>query len=184
MKLQQRLEQLPYQERAYMIGSVEAIHDQWVFFDEQDEPSALTDVLNQPFEIKINNVWETFHTFENGIALGTQSYPIKNGDTFKIQKPLPYVYQEWLNELSNESFTKFIHLLNSMEFSLYDCIYCHNHLFFQANKKPLDGVNFITFDNGEKLCSVHHHYQRGVSQHSDRFELTLNNGKRHILSSL
>ncbi|WP_246938652.1 DUF2777 family protein [Bacillus pinisoli] len=183
MKLQQRLEQLPFQERAYMIGSVEAIHDQWVFFDEQDEPSALTDILNEPFEIKGKHGWETFHTFENGIAIGPYSYPIKNGDSFKIKKPLTYVYQEWLNELTDESFTRFIHLINAMNFSVYDCIYCHNFLFYQVTKKQRDGVNFITFDNGEQLCSVHHHYQRGIP-HSDRFELTLNNGKRHILTSL
>ncbi|WP_456275908.1 DUF2777 family protein [Bacillus sp. AK128] len=183
MKLQQRLEQLPHQERAYMIGSVEAIHKQWVFFDEQDEPSALTDIINDTYQIKINNNWETFHSFENGVAIGKQVYAIKDGDQLKIQKPLTYVYQEWLNELSDEAFQKLINLLNTLQFSVFDCIYCHNSLFFKVQTKPSQGVNFIVYDNGEELCSVHHHFQRGIER-NDRFEVTLNNGKRHILTNL
>ncbi|MBM7659803.1 hypothetical protein JOC85_000570 [Bacillus mesophilus] len=183
MKLQQRLEQLPNQERAFMIGSVETIHEQWVFFDEQDEPSALIDIINDSYQIKINNQWETFESFEDGMALGKQVYAVRNGDIFKIQKPLNYVYQEWLNELTDEAFSKLITLLNTLQFSLFDCIYCHNFLFYKVQTKPINGVNFIVFDNGEELCSVHHHFKRGATR-SDRFEVTINNGKRHILSSL
>jgi hypothetical protein len=183
MKLQQRLEQLPHQERAYMIGSVEAIHEQWVFFDEHDEPSALKDIINDFYQIKINNHWETFYSFENGMALGKQAYAVKDGDIFKIQKQLTYVYQEWLNELSDEAFSKLIYLLNTLQFSVFDCIYCHNFLFYKVQNKPINGVNFIVFDNGEELCAVHHHFSRGFNK-SDRFEVTLNNGKRHVLTSL
>jgi hypothetical protein len=183
MNIRQRLEHLPHQERAYMVGKIEYIHDQWIFFDDHDEPTALKDVTNDSFEIYMNSNWVSFTELDNGVAYGLQSYTLKEGDTFRIQKPLDFVYQEWLKELSDEALTRFVTMLNSLRYSIYDCIYCHNFLFFQVNRKPVKGVNFLMFDNEEQICGIQHHFQRNTP-HSDRFEVTLNNGNRQLLTNL
>jgi hypothetical protein len=183
MNIQQRLEKLPLQERTYTIGTVESIHDQWVFFDEHDEPTALADITKECYQININDNWVTFHKFDDGMALGPQTYTIKHGDTLRIKKPLSYVYQEWLNELTDEAFGRIVQTLNNLQFSVFDCIYCHNFLFFKIDNKPFNGVNFLLFDNGEQICALQHHFERS-HQHTDRFEVTLNTGKRQLLTNI
>jgi hypothetical protein len=183
MNIQQRLERLPHQERAYTIGKIEYIHDQWILFDEHDEPSALKDIAKDMFQISIDGKWVTFNELEGSMAFGTKTYTLKEGDTFRILKSLTFVYQEWLKELTDEALVRFVTTLNSLSYSLYDCIYCHNYLFFQVGRKPVSGVNFLVFDNEEQICGIQHHFQRNNS-HSDRFEMTLNNGNRQLLMNL
>lgn len=43
-----------------------------------------------------------------------------------------------------------------------------------------NGVNFLLFDNDEFFCAVQHHFSYG-SKNNDRFEITLNTGKRMII---
>ncbi|MFZ3589165.1 DUF2777 family protein [Bacillus sp. DJP31] len=180
MNLQQRLEQLPNQERSYSEGNVEYIHDQWILFDEQDEPISLNDRTKSSFEIYMSGKWVLFEQFDHGVAYGQQSYPIKQGDTIRFQKQLLFTYQEWLSELTDESIERFVVSMNKLQYSIYDCIYCHNFLFFNVKQKPKNGVNFLVFDNGEQICAVQHHFKRD-QRHIDRFEITLNDGTRQLL---
>jgi hypothetical protein len=180
MNLQQRLEFLPHQKRAYIQGTIEHIHDQWVFFDEQDEALSLNEVIKDSLEIKILGKWVPFYTIDNGVAFGEQSYSLKHGDVCRIQKPLPFIYKEWLSQISEESLHQFVLLLNQNEFSLYDCIYCHNYMYFLVGKTKGRGVNFLIFDNEEQICSIHHHFNSNSFEH-DKFELTLSNGTRQFI---
>jgi hypothetical protein len=184
MNIRQRIEHLPHQERAFTIGKVEYIHNQWILFDDHDEPTALKDLSNESFEILIDANWITFNELDNGMAFGPQkTYTIKEGDTFRIQKPLAFVYQEWLKELTDETLTRFVTTLNSLHYSIYDCNFCHNFLFFHVSRKPVSGVNFLLFDNDEQICGIQHHFTRN-STHTDRFEITLSNGTRQLLTNL
>lgn len=183
MNLQQRLKLLPYQKRAFSEGTVEYIHNQWIFFNDQDEPTPLNELVKQPFEILSDGIWKLFEQFDEGITYGEHSFSVKNGDVFRIKKPLTIMYQEWLMELSDESIREFVLKLNKLDFSIYDCIFCHNHLYFKVNQKEKSGVNFLIFDNEEQICGIHHHFNRTLFP-LDRFELTLNSGERHIVTNI
>ncbi|MBM6617119.1 DUF2777 family protein [Bacillus suaedaesalsae] len=183
MNISERLNQLPPQDRAHIIGTIEYIQEQWVLFDEHDEPNDFMEFSGQPFDIWIHSNWVPFHEFDEGMAYGKTTYTIKNGDKVRISKPLPFVYQEWLNELTDDTLEKFARTLNDTGYSIYDCIYCHNFLFFQIAKKGAKGVNFLMFDNDDQVCNIQHFFER-IGKQSDRFEITLNNGNRKLLTTL
>ncbi|MFD1735268.1 DUF2777 family protein [Bacillus salitolerans] len=180
MDLQQRLQLLPNQARSYIEGTIECIHDQWVFFDEQDEATSLKELTNQTFEILIQGKWMTFQEINKGVAFGHETYTLRQGDRLRVEKPLLYVYREWLTELSDEALNHFVSMINDVGYSIYDCIYCYNHLFLQVGKEKGQGVNFLIFDNEVQICAVQHHFDRKHTA-KDRFELTLNNGARRLL---
>lgn len=183
MNISERLKQLPPQDRAYIIGTIEYIQDQWLLFDEQDDPTSLSEYSGQSFEIWLHSTWVPFYEFDEGMAYGKSTYTIKEGDKIRISKPLSFVYQEWLNELSDEALVQLVNTLNPLNYSIYDCIYCHNFLFFQVSKKPVSGVNFLIFDNEGQVCGIQHHFERNGA-HCDRFEITLNDGTRKLLTTL
>ena len=88
-----------------------------------------------------------------------------------------------MEEISDDAFNQFITTLNNLNYSIYDCIFCHNHLVFLENQKIKQGVNFITFDNGDEICAVQHHFTYYKKQR-DRFEFTLSTGKRIVIENI
>lgn len=185
LDLQQRLGSITEQKRSFITGTTECINDQWIFFDAQtDEASMLEEMIGKEVEVFTLNKWEKGIFVEDGlIQMNGYFYKLDNGDCLRFRKKLTFAYREWLEGFTEDQFIRFTATLNKLSFSLYDCIHCHNQLMYQEENGEHEGVNFIMFDNTELLLSVHHHFSRGKLK-KDRFEFTLANGKRAILSTL
>lgn len=185
MKNQQRAKLIEFQTRAFTKGSVEYINEQWIFFDEETEDASMLEEYNhQEIEIFSFNRWRKGILLEDGkVNISDSVHFLRNDDTIRIRKHLVFALEELLNELSDDCFYQFITTLNSMKFSIYDCIYCYNHLTFVKDEKRKNGVNMMIFDNEEGLCSVNHHFFYN-NNNTDRFEFTLNTGKRMIVEKL
>jgi hypothetical protein len=185
MNRQQRNRLFESQLRAYIDGSIEYINNQWVFFDEEtEEASLLDDYLHQEIEVFRDHFWEKGILFEEGkVTFGDDFITLQNHDRIRIRKQLVYSLERLLDEIPDDAMINFIMTLNSLGFSLYDCIYCYNHLNFLNKRHPTSGVNFIVFDNQELICTVQHHFSY-FEKINDRFEFTLNSGKRLIIEKI
>ncbi|MFS1515672.1 DUF2777 family protein [Bacillus sp. SCS-151] len=180
MNIQHRLQLIKEQQRAFINGSIEYIGDEWIFFDDEDDvASNFEDIVQDEFEIWLMDRWLKGSIIESGVVeLSKFTYFLQHGDKVRINKKLLLNYSELLQSLNEESFIRFIHCLNQLSFSMYDCIYSHNVLsFFEMNNSNAEGVNFLIFDNLETICNVQHHFFRG-SHSTDRFEYTTSSGKR------
>ncbi|HZG70066.1 MAG TPA: DUF2777 family protein [Chondromyces sp.] len=185
MKFWQRSRLLQQQPRSHTEGSIEFINEQWVFFDEEnDEATNLEHFFEQEVEIFRHNQWIKGVLKEEAVILEDQKYILlKNNDTLKVKKQLILALELLMNDLSDDAFIQMLTTLNGLKFSLFDCIFCHNHLSFLEQASIRQGTNFILFDNGEMVCSVHHHFSYGEKKR-DRFEFTLNTGKRLMIEKL
>ncbi|MDF1511804.1 DUF2777 family protein, partial [Robertmurraya sp. DFI.2.37] len=101
--------------------------------------------------------WRKGVLFEDGkMSMADEILLLKRSDTLRIRKNLIYSLERLLEEISDDAFYQFITHLNSLHFSVYDCIYCYNHLNFLKGEDRKEGVNFIIFDNQEDICSIQH----------------------------
>ncbi|WP_042349592.1 DUF2777 domain-containing protein [Bacillus massiliigorillae] len=182
MNKQQRIELLNRQSRAFTSGIVENINDQWVFFnDENDEAFPLEEYIDREIEIHRGNRWKKGFLSDVGVVtLNRETLYLLNQEKVRIKKDLLYSFDSLLEELNDDSFFQFIMTLNSLSFSIHDCIYGYNQLTFLNDKKNCSGVNFFTFDNDQCICAVQHHFVYSTKEH-DRFEFTLNTGKRIVI---
>ncbi|MDQ0217564.1 DUF2777 domain-containing protein [Peribacillus cavernae] len=185
MSRQQREKLFNRQTRAFSEGTVESINHQWVFFDEEtDEASSLEEYLHQNVEIFRGNRWRKGCVEENGaVKHNNQIFHLQDSEQIRIRKRLIYSFERLLDELNDDSFFQFVTTLNSLDFSVYDCLYSYNQLTFLREAKTQSGVNFFIFDNGTVLCSVQHHFYYSENEH-DRFEFTLNTGKRIVIEKI
>ncbi|WP_108670098.1 DUF2777 family protein [Peribacillus acanthi] len=185
MNQQQRIKLISHQSRAYNEGIVEYINSQWVFFnDETDEASPLEEFINQEVELYRGNRWRSGILLDDGgVKLSKEIVYLFDQEEVKIRKHVQFSFGRLLEELHDDSFFQFIMTLNSLDFSIYDCIYGYNQLTFLREQKNKSGVNFFIFDNGETICSVQHHFVYSTNAH-DRFEFTLNTGKRIVIEKL
>lgn len=185
MNRQQRTKLIEYQSRAFTVGTVEFINDQWVFFDKETEEAALLDeFLHQEIEVYRMKRWKKGVLFEEGrISSPDEVLILKDQDTIRIRKLLVFSLEKLLDEINDDAFFQFITTLNSMRFSIYDCIYCYNQLNFLSTSERKSGVNFIVFDNQEQICNIQHHFSY-FEKTNDRFEFTLNSGKRMVIEKI
>lgn len=185
MNRQQRTKLYEFQTRAFMLGTVECINEQWVFFDEEtEEASILDEFLHQEIEVLRYKRWKKGVLFENGrIGLADEVISLKNQDSIRMKKHLTFSLERLLDEVNDDAFYQFVTTLNSLQFSIFDCIYCYNHLNFLHDSERKNGVNFIVFDNQECICNVQHHFCY-YEKKSDRFEFTLNTGKRLVIEKI
>lgn len=185
LEKQQRNKLIQHQQRAFTEGSVEYINEQWVFFDDETEEATLLNVwINEEIEVFVFNRWRKGVLKSDGmIGLGQDHYHLKDQDSIRIRKRLVYALEQLLIEINDDAFCQFIIHLNSLQFSIYDCIYCYNHLNFLSESSQKSGVNFIVLDNGENICSVQHHFVY-YEKKSDRFEFTMSSGKRMVIEKI
>jgi hypothetical protein len=108
---------------------------------------------------------------------------LQDDEQIRIRKQLIYSFERLLDELNDDSFFQFVTTLNSLDFSVYDCIYSYNQLTFLREAETQSGVNFFIFDNGTVLVSVQHHFYYSEKE-QDRFEFTLNTGKRIVIEKI
>lgn len=185
MNRQQRLKLYEKQLRAFTKGTVEQINKQWIFFDEETEEAAMLDeCLQQEIEVFKLNRWRKGVLVEAGkISIGKEVLFLREHDQVRIRKHLIYSLERLLEGINDDAFFQFVTTLNSLNFSIYDCLYCYNQLSFLADDRGKDGVNFMVFDNQEEICNVQHHFCY-FEKINDRFEFTLNTGKRLIIEKL
>lgn len=185
MDRHQRMKLIEYQTRAFTEGTIEFINNQWVFFDEEtEEASLLDDFFHQEIEVFRLKRWKKGVLFEEGrMASENEVFHLKNQDTVRIRKLLVFTLERLLEDMNDDAFFQFVTTLNSLHFSVYDCIYCYNQLNFLQNNERKSGVNFIVFDNQEHICNVQHHFSY-FEKTNDRFEFTLNSGKRMVIEKI
>jgi len=185
MDKQLRSRLIEIQARSYTEGTIEFINDQWVFFDrETEEASILDDFLHQEIEVYRNKRWKKGILFEDGKITSTDEIlHLKDQDSIRIRKLLIFSLEKLIEEMNDDAFFQFLTTLNSLRFSIYDCIYCYNQLTFLNPSERKSGVNFIVFDNQEHICNVQHHFNY-FEKTNDRFEFTLNSGKRMIIEKI
>jgi hypothetical protein len=185
MNQQQRMKLFDTQLRAYTEGSVEQINDQWIFFDSETEEALLMDdFLQQEVELFRYNRWKKGIFIEAGkISFGKEIVVLRDHDPVRVRKHLIYSLERLLDGINDDAFFQFVTTLNSWGFSIYDCLYCYNHLSFLSEETRKDGVNFMVFDNQMQICNVQHHFCY-YEKTSDRFEFTLNTGKRLIIEKM
>ena len=185
MSQQQREVLYDRQQRAFTEGTVENINQQWIFFDsETDEASSLEEYVHQEVEVQRGRNWYRGTLEENGVVnLRRETFSLSDGEQIKIRKQMIYSFDSLLEELDDDSFFQFVTSLNSLDFSIYDCIYSYNQLSFLRDVHSKSGVNFLIFDNESQICAVQHHFFYSEKRH-DRFEFTLNTGKRIMIEKL
>ncbi|MEC2054992.1 DUF2777 domain-containing protein [Peribacillus psychrosaccharolyticus] len=185
MSQQQREVLYDRQPRAFTEGTVENINQQWIFFDsETDEASSLEEYVHQEVEVQRGRNWYRGTLEENGVVnLRRETFSLSDGEQIKIRKQMIYSFDALLEELDDDSFFQFVTSLNSLDFSIYDCIYSYNQLSFLRDVHSKSGVNFLIFDNESQICAVQHHFFYSENRH-DRFEFTLNTGKRIMIEKL
>jgi hypothetical protein len=185
MSKHQRTKLIEFQQRSFVEGTVEYINNEWVFFDDETEEATLLEGwLNEEIEVFFFNRWRKgILTNEGTIQQNHEFFHLKNNDLVRFRKRLVFSLEQLLGEINDDAFCQFITTLNSIQFSIYDCIYCYNHLTFLTESKQRSGVNFIVFDNGDTICSVHHHFYYYETK-SDRFEFTLCTGKRMVIEKI
>ncbi|HHY72530.1 MAG TPA: DUF2777 family protein [Bacillus bacterium] len=191
MSLYRKLAAIPFQERAYVEGTIELIGNDWIFFDEVNEEASELQDLGLELEVLINGNWEKGTLIENMLLyLENDFHYLTNGDSIRFKKKLGHSFKQLIEELSEETYLNFVKALNSFGFSLYDCVYCNNFLSFLQTRELKDGMNVVLFDNGDQICVVQHYFYRGsdvtggVNDFQDRFEFAQNDGKRMVCAYL
>ncbi|PMC40366.1 DUF2777 domain-containing protein [Bacillus sp. UMB0899] len=179
-----RTDLLLNQKRSYLTGLIEIANDQYVIYDDMnDELLLLDEIQHSHLEILQSTGWKSGEWIGFGkIKTNTGTYSVNNGDTVRVRKKLPVALDEMLKELQDETFVRFIKQINSLGFSLYDCIYSYNQLLFMENRVHKKGVSFYQLDNEECILGIQHHFERGIHS-SDRLEITSSLGERRLVCS-
>lgn len=175
----ERLAIIQQQKRSFLEGTIEYIHDEWVFFSEE-EMFLLEEFYEREIYIDHDRI-KGILMEPNRVLTDHGEYILTGNEWIKIRKTLPYALEALIDELSDDAFFVFVNQLNRFTFSLYDALYCYNQFMFQE-LAPKEGVNFMIFDNGINICAVQHVYSYGEKLH-DRFEFTLNTNQRLIVQN-
>jgi hypothetical protein len=180
-----RLNMLKSQKRSYTEGTVLLEDGIWLFFESDiNEETDLDFYVDQEINVFKNGDWISGVLFANGVVVTPfERFHLESGDSIQLKKNILYSLEKLIDDLSDDAFVQFISTLNSLNYSIYDCIFCHNHLAFLDGETVKQGVNFINFDNEEQVCSVQHHFTYYKKQR-DRFEFTLSTGKRLIIENI
>ncbi|WP_458414372.1 DUF2777 family protein [Schinkia sp. CFF1] len=188
MNLHRKLAVIPFQERAYIEGTIERIGDDWIFFDEINHEAFELNDLGDEFEVQLNGIWKKGTLIEDTILLINHDFHyLTNGDYIRYKKNLTYSFKKLIEELSEESYLHFVKTLNSLSYSLYDCVFCNNFLSFLELREQKEGMNVIIFDNEEQICVVQHYFYRdgtNAKTFKDRFEFAQNDGNRTVCTFL
>lgn len=169
---------LKSQPRSYLEGTITKMNDEWIFFDdEDDEAYLLHELAKEEIELYISHTWlQGALVADNMVLLDNQLQPLQESQLVRIHKPLQVSYEDLLHELCDEAFFKFVKTLTDLDYSIYDCMLCHNFLSFQVKNSPGTGVNFLLFDNDDIVCSIHHFFVRNEDITYDRFEFVRADG--------
>ncbi|MEC1715723.1 DUF2777 family protein [Schinkia azotoformans] len=182
MNLHRKLAVIPFQERAFVEGTLEQIGDEWIFFDEINEEAFDLGELSVELEVFLKGMWMKGIIIDNSLLyIENDFHYFKDGDRIRYKKNLTHSFEKLIEELSEESYMSFVETLNSLSYSLYDCVFCNNFLDLLQMRQAKEGMNVIIFDNEEQICVVQHYFSRhSDNKIEDRFEFALSDGKRII----
>ncbi len=184
LNLERKLSVIPDQERAFIEGTITNIGNELLFVDDINEEAYDLEDLSIELEIHLNGRWKKGTIIDDTILyIDNNIHYLKDGDYVRFRKSLPYALEQLIEELSDEAYLQFVKTLNSLSYSLYDCIYCHNFLSFLESRFIKEGMNVMIFDNEEQLCVVQHFFDRRSENKQDRFEYTQSDGKRLVTTS-
>ncbi|MDQ0232254.1 DUF2777 family protein [Metabacillus malikii] len=177
-----RSDVLSKQKRSYFIGNIDITGDQYVIYDDMNDELFLVEELEDyRLEIMSPKGWKTGRWLGFGkVKTEVGVFSLNCGDSVRVKKSLPLALDEMLKELPDETFVKVLKQLNSLSFSPFDCVYSYNQLLFMGNQASKRGVSFYQFDNEDSICSIQHHFERGIMR-SDRFEFTTSLCKRGLV---
>ncbi|HHW39131.1 MAG TPA: DUF2777 family protein [Bacillales bacterium] len=186
MNLHRKLTVIPFQERAFVEGTLEQIGDEWIFIDESNEEAFELGELSVELEVFLRGTWAKGILIDNTLLyIENDLHYFKDGDRIRYIKKLTHSFKKLIEELSEESYMSFVKTLNSLSYSLYDCVFCNNFLDLLQMRQVKEGMNVIIFDNEEQICVVQHYFSRHCDNKiEDRFEFALSDGKRIIASYL
>lgn len=165
------------QRGAYQAATIEKIGTHWLIFDTQtDEAIPFSKETFEEIGIQIqsgNQEWISIQYYDtNYLQADEKLIPIQNQMNIRIETALSFAYHQWLEQLPRKTLLTFTQFINDLNYSLFDCVYCHNTSLFQ-NAGNGHHVNFIFLDNSDMPCSIHH----SRKEHMEQFDLTLANGK-------
>ena len=173
------------QRGAYRAATVEKIDTNRLIFDtETNEALPFSEETFQACDIQIqcpNQEWKSvqYYNFDY-LRMNEKLIPIEDVMHIRMETALPFAYNAWLEQLSRHSLLKFTQLINDLNYSLFDCIFCHNATLFQ-NSDCGESINFIFLDNSYIPCSVHHRHTQTFTTKEESFHFTLADGKSYQL---
>ncbi|NPC92142.1 DUF2777 domain-containing protein [Bacillus sp. WMMC1349] len=107
---------------------------------------------------------------------------LTGGESIRYLKNVKQALSDFLSDLEDGQFYSLMDQLNSLGFSVFDCVYAYNGLSFSAHPEMTKGVSFYQFSNDVKQCALQHHYERAEKK-KDRFEWTTSDGERIVTIS-
>ncbi len=144
----------------------------------------LEEFVGQKIEIFHSGRWKKgLLTADETVMSDGETLLLEEKASLRIPKPVNFSLEMLLGEWEDGLFHRFVSFLNGEGFSIYDCIYCHNVLSFLASREKKEGVNFMLFDNGEAILSVHHHFRLGETA-DEWFDCTWSDGRRMLLKKM
>jgi Protein of unknown function (DUF2777). len=172
---------LEKQKRAFCPGTIEKVGEEWVFFDEESgEACPLEQLIPREVAVWTGKEWKKGILSDPGLIRGNGwQLDLPPSVRVKIRRQLPLALRSLIGRWQDETFLRFVKVLNDLGFSLYDVLYSHDQQSLTESGEE-NGVNFFIFDNTEQICSVHHHFDYGLF-HQDRFVFTLSTGKQAFL---
>ncbi|WP_164462126.1 DUF2777 family protein [Bacillus sp. FJAT-42376] len=170
------------QERSCMTGNICCFEGEWLFFEEDADEGKLVDVMDlSDMHMLMDGIWYQAIWLSDGkIKTDSGEHSIADSHVFKIRRKLPFAFEQMLRSLDDDSLVRFTGELNQLGYSIYDCIYCYNHLLFTNKKLKTACTSFYQFDNEDSICGVQHH-RMPTEDVLDRYEFTTSLGKRSIL---
>lgn len=171
------------QRGSYQAATIEKIDTHWLIFDSQtDEALPFSEETFNEMDIQIQSAHQewipAYYYDDNYLRSDKHLIPLEDKMNIRIENLLPFAYQTWLEGLARNPFLKFTQFINDLNYSLFDCIYCHHTALFSSNENG-HGVNFIFLDNGYLPCSIHHKFHFIEHVASNQFDFTLADGKSY-----
>lgn len=171
------------EDRRWIYGTI--IMDEGICLIENEEGDiCLFESLRSPgVYIDLDGKWVKAELFDRFAATERgENIPLTGGEAIRYLKTVKQAFLDFLYDLDDGQFYSFLDQLNSLGFSVFDCVYAFNGLSFSANPATEKGASFYQFSNDVKQCALQHHYER-TGERKDRFEWTTSDGIRIVTIS-
>lgn len=133
--------------------------------------------------VKLDGDWVKAELFDQfAVTEKHGNIALTGGEALRYLKTVKQAFLDFLNDLDDGQFYAFLDQLNSLGFSVFDCVYAYNGLSFLTGAECAKGVSFYQFSTDVKQCALQHHYERN-GERKDRFEWTASDGTRIVTIS-
>ncbi|PAE64249.1 hypothetical protein CHH90_09980 [Bacillus licheniformis] len=179
----ERQKRLYAEKRKWIYGKI-LMEDGICLIENEGGDLLLVESLNSPgVFISIDGEWQKAELFDQfAVTEKPETVKLTGGEPIRYLKTVKQAFLEFLNDLEDGQFYSFLDQLNSLGFSVFDCVFAYNGLSFWPEKKDVKGVSFYQFSHDMKQCALQHHYER-KEEWKDRFEWTASDGERIVMIS-